>query len=757
MAKPVWTNQQIIGQLDSGYEWSGLSLTYGFPTSADWFPYAEKTGFSALTSTQRTAATLTVKLWDDLIASDFTLAADGAAANVKFMNTTTDIGYAHAYFPGGYTAAGSVWFNSQYGASSGTNNLMSPTVGAWGWTAFVHETGHALGLDHPGEYNGGSPTYANDALYAQDSQMYTLMSYFTASNTGADWVASDGRTYYAQTPMLHDIMAIQAMYGAETTTRTGNTVYGFNSTADAWVYDFTLNLHPVLCIWDSAGNDTLDLSGWTTSCVINLAPGSFSSCDAMTYNISIAYDCVVENGLGGGGADTITGNAVANNLYGLLGNDTLTGGGGNDVIDGGGGSDTVVYSGARANYLVAWNAATSTFTVTDLRAGTPDGADTVRGAEYFRFSDVTVTAADLASGAGTGGGSGTTGTAGADTLNGTAAADQMFGYGGNDVLNGNGGNDRLDGGTGSDTMRGGTGDDTYVVDSSGDVVVELAGQGVDLVQTTLASYTLGADVEKLTFTGSGNHYGSGNGLANVITGGAGGDSLYGQAGHDTLIGGGGNDRLDGGTGSDGMYGGAGNDTYIVDSTGDLTSESANEGYDQVLTSLAAFTLRANFESLTYTGSASFTGTGNDLANSISGRNGADVLSGCGGNDTLYGYGGNDVLVGGTGGDRLIGGGGADTFRFLSWSDSTFGGNADVVHDFSRAQGDRIDLSAIDARTTTGGNDAFTFIGAGAFSGAAGQLRYAGGTLSGDVDGNGVADFSITLSNAAALTAYDLVL
>lgn len=338
MAKTVFTDQQIITQLNSGYKWTGQSLTYGFPTSASWFPYAEKNGFTPMSSAQQAAATLAIQLWDDLIAPDFTLAATPTSANVKYMNTTTDIGYAHAYYPSG-SVGGSVWFNSSYGSNSGTNNLVNPVVGQWGFQTYIHETGHALGLDHPGAYNGGSPTYANDAEYAQDSLQYTIMSYFTASNTGADWVASDGKSYYAQTPMLDDIMVIQAMYGAETTTRTGDTVYGFNSNADRSVYNFATNKHPVLAIWDSGGIDTLDLSGFSTASVISLIPGTFSNCDAMTSNIAIARNCWIENATGGSGNDTITGNDLANKLIGNTGADTINGGLGNDILIGGAGAD----------------------------------------------------------------------------------------------------------------------------------------------------------------------------------------------------------------------------------------------------------------------------------------------------------------------------------------------------------------------------------------------------------------------------------
>src|SRR5829696_931020 len=375
MAKPVWTNQQIINQLESGLKWSGQSLTYGFPTTGGWFPYAEKTGASGLTASQKDAFTLAIRLWDDLISPDFSLAANGATANIKPMNTTTTIEYAHGYFPGNSVASGSLWFNPAYDASSGTNDLVTPKVGRWGFSTYLHELGHTLGLDHPGDYNGGSPTYANDALYVQDSEMYTLMSYFGASNTRADWVASDGRSYFAQTPMLHDIMAIQAIYGAETTTRTGDTTYGFNSNADVWVYNFSENTHPVLCIYDSGGLDTLDLSGWSYACTIDLTPGAYSSSDMMKYNLSISFGTWIENGIGGGGADSLTGNSGANSLSGLggadildggAGNDTLLGGdgsdqlrggAGNDKLYGGAGADQALFVGAYSTYGILWDEA----------------------------------------------------------------------------------------------------------------------------------------------------------------------------------------------------------------------------------------------------------------------------------------------------------------------------------------------------------------------------------------------------------------
>ncbi len=389
--------------MDSGAHWSGNSITYGFPTTASWFPYGEKTGFTPLSPIQQVTATLAIKLWDDLISPTVTRVANGVAADIKYSNTTTNIGYAQAYFPDSDAAGGSVWFNSNYGANSGTNNLVTPVAGQWGFQAYIHESGHAFGLDHPGTYNGGSPTYETNAAYMQDSQMYSLMSYFTADKTGADWYASDNRWYYPQTPMLHDVLAIQAMYGADTTTRSGNTTYGFNATYGInSLYDFTQNKHPVLCIYDGAGIDTLDFSGWNTASVINLAPGSFSNCDMMTFNVSIAYSAWIENAVGGGGADVITGNDLANVLRGMAGNDsisaglgndrieggdgndTLAGGAGDDILDGGAGTDLAVFSGLRAAYTVVYDTLLAKFTfassadVTPRTTSSPSSSRTAR-------------------------------------------------------------------------------------------------------------------------------------------------------------------------------------------------------------------------------------------------------------------------------------------------------------------------------------------------------------------------------------------
>ena len=276
----------------------------------------------------------------------------------------------------------------------------------------------------------------------------------------------------------------------------------------------------------------------------------------------------------------------------------------------------------------------------------------------------------------------------------------------NVVETGTAGNDVLAGGAGGDRLTGGLGNDTYTVNNAADIVVELASQGADHVKASIATYTLAANVENLTYVGAGNFAGTGNTLNNVITGGAGHDTLrsgggndtiYGSAGNDTVYGEGGidlvyggegtdkifggasndrlsgdagddwllgednrdylygwtgNDLLDGGADNDQMVGCAGNDTYIVNSIGDLVTEKANEGIDTVQSSVTC-TLAANVENLTLTGAAAINGTGNTVNNTIVGNGAANTLGGGSGNDTLSGGGGNDMLTGGQGADTYV--------------------------------------------------------------------------------------------------------
>ena len=257
----------------------------------------------------------------------------------------------------------------------------------------LHEIGHALGLSHPGSYNGGSPTYANNAEYAQDTHQWTVMSYFNASYTGADWNGGSG-WQYAQTPMVHDVLTLQAIYGADTNTRADNTTYGFNSNAGHSVFNFAQNQSPVLTIYDAGGLDTLDLSGFSQRAVINLQPGTYSSAggttSSMTYNIGIASNTWIENAIGGSGNDTIYGNDLANIINGLAGDDHLYDSVGNDQYHGGSGTDWVYFAGAFSDYTL--------FPFANYVQIVGTYIDTVSNSvDWFSFDDLNISYSDILS------------------------------------------------------------------------------------------------------------------------------------------------------------------------------------------------------------------------------------------------------------------------------------------------------------------------------------------------------------------------
>jgi Ca2+-binding RTX toxin-like protein len=265
-------------------------------------------------------------------------------------------------------------------------------------------------------------------------------------------------------------------------------------------------------------------------------------------------------------------------------------------------------------------------------------------------------------------------TAGADVGTSDAASDLLNGLGGNDVLVGGGGNDVLIGGTGNDTMSGGTGNDTFFVDSTGDKVIENAGEGIDTVSSSV-SYTLTNNVENLFLTGTA-YYGYGNALNNRITGNSSSNYLWGAAGNDTISGGAGNDTISGGTGNDSMSGGLGDDLYYVDSTGDIVTENAGEGTDTIYSSVSRI-LSSNVENLVLTGTAYY-GYGNALNNTITGNASSNYLWGAAGNDTLFGGGGNDTLSGGTDADSLLGGVGNDLYYIDNTGDKVVENAAEGV-------------------------------------------------------------------------------
>ncbi|MHA4866224.1 calcium-binding protein [Duganella sp. PWIR1] len=418
------------------------------------------------------------------------------------------------------------------------------------------------------------------------------------------------------------------------------------------------------------GSDTIDYHASAGAVSVNLATGVVTN-DGMGGNDKLIG---IEIAIGSSFGDTLTGSAGADILDGWLGNDTLDGGAGADILLGGAGNNSIV-GGAGADTLISAGGkdlldggldsdiAVVSLPFDSYTVTRPNATDTVLTYKFDANNVITLRGIENVI---FGGYNGTTMTLAEVQANIPSAFD--------DNLVGDSGANTLNGGLGNDRMEGKGGDDTYVVNAAGDNVIEAEDEGTDSVTvdfTAAGTYVMSANVENATIVGTlavsvtGNAMDNiltGNSAANKIDGGAGNDSISGGLGNDTITGGVGNDTIDGGAGSDSMAGGDGNDIYTVDVATDVVTEAAGgaSGIDVVKTALASYTLGANVETLQYTGTTGFAGTGNVLDNLILGGVGNDVLKGLAGNDTLMGGAGNDSLDGGEGNDSFSGGTGVDT-------------------------------------------------------------------------------------------------
>ena len=451
--------------------WSAGQFTFSIPAAgASWPSYASNEEpydphFAGLTTAQAQVFRAALAAWDSLIAPNFTETNDVAnPGNIRvafsgYSDLQDDWGYTYAppirgASPQGYQ--GDIWINADYVTSDFY-------AGSYDYESLLHELGHALGLKHSFE----APVIPT----AYDSTRYTVMSYTEPQDsvavsflpTADGGVGSAFTSVLASTPMVLDVQAIQDRYGADLTTAAGDTTYRF-TTAKPFLYT----------LYDAGGNDTLDLSAMGRGSIIDLEPGSYSSVGYLSAasqqaaatafygpyyadfiasvftdlgtqvytwadNFGIAFSTVVENVVGSASDDVLLGNQVANHISGGGGDDVLGGGPGDDVLDGGAGMDIAVYTSVSTDY--SWTQTATGWTVRDLRAGAPEGVDTLTGVEQLKFTDRTVTLASDA----------LIGTANADTLTGGPGADVIYGLDGDDQLTGGGGDDRIDGETGVDT------------------------------------------------------------------------------------------------------------------------------------------------------------------------------------------------------------------------------------------------------------------------------------------------------------------
>ncbi|MDD5287048.1 MAG: Ig-like domain-containing protein [Desulfuromonadaceae bacterium] len=430
----VQSSSQIIDALIEGDKWggvtgAGVTLTYSFPwTSSGTATFSGPNGIGnysslneqdaashyGLNSTEQAAARSAMQSWANVANIQFSEIADTASnvgdirfawTSVTYLTSSNEQAWGWANYPSNYyPSGGDVWIST---LSSGETDA-DWSVGSFNFNALIHELGHALGLKHSFE---GSPVLPID----QESRQYSVMSYTDHphsrfvrvthyANGSSSWSSFDVQP---DTPMLYDIEAIQYIYGANLSYRTGNDLYTFDPATPFF-----------RTIWDAGGTDTISVSNFTKGCIIDLQQGHFSKITiesdsssginwstpppTPTYdgsdNLAIAFGSVVENAIGGSGNDSLIGNDGINSLDGGGGNDTLTGGAGNDTMTGGAGNDTLtggagsgdtaIYSGNFADYTVIYSASTDSFSITD-KTGARDSTDSLTGVEMFQFADTT--------------------------------------------------------------------------------------------------------------------------------------------------------------------------------------------------------------------------------------------------------------------------------------------------------------------------------------------------------------------------------
>jgi serralysin len=720
---PSKTRAEAAQQITlNNLKWGGAlgtaaTVTYAFrSTYDDSLATYKNANFSRFSAAQIDQVIASMQSWSDVANIIFIRQGNGNSGDAAYSNDATILfsnytdssqsdtaGYNIQSFSNDYSSeSGDIWINL-YSQNSNTIKYGSGDA-----RTITHEIGHAIGLEHPGKYNatqGVKITYEKNAEYIEDSVQYTIMSYFGASLTGAT------HGIFAAAPLVDDIGAAQRLYGANMTTRTGNTTYGFKSTAERdWFScrnsDGTLR-SVVFAVWDAGGIDTFDFSEYGNDQIINLQQGNFSNVGGSVGNVAIALNTDIENAFSGSGNDKLEGNSLNNRLSGGAGNDILWGGAGDDYLDGGTGLDT-------ASYIGASSAITVSLAVASAQNTGGAGADTLVSVENLIGSSFNDTL---------------TGNAGSNQLDGGDGNDRIDGGAGDDIISAGLGDDYADGGTGSDTLsfqsstsgvraflyygdvwNTGEGNDQFrnfenaigssysdtiyanlsggTIDGAGgddflglkiassNLTVLNGGSGSD---TAVFDYAITADlrlsvtqysgVSAFQFASIENLTGSdfndtliGNALNNTLRGGAGNDTLTGNEGNDTLNGGAGNDRLDGGLGLD------------VASYADLTTTlyvDFTEFSGTLSTALGTDTL-ISIEGI-------IGGSGDDVLKGDAGANrfesgaGQDFLDGRGGDDTLIAGAGNDGLTGGDGNDTLYGGDDDDAVLGDAGDDLLYGG------------------------------------------------------------------------------------
>ena len=570
---------------------------------------------AGLTAAAQQLATWAMDAWEMVANLDFQIVTTG-----EMITMDDELSGAFAYAPNSGSSSG-----VELNVSQSWLSTYGTSIDTYSFQTYLHEIGHAIGLGHQGDYNGGA-NYGTDANFANDSWQVSVMSYFSQTeNTSI--TASYG---YTATPMMADILAIQNLYGTpgSNSVTAGDSTYGLGTQLGNYldyVFDWLAGggtsaqmtgNQMVFTLYDQGGTDTVDLSFASDAVRLDLRSESFSDFGNLIGVMGIARDTIIENAMLGSGDDRVTGNEAANTIDLGIGNDSIDAGSGDDRITGGIGFDTVE-GGIGNDSLFGGNGADS------LSGG--DGDDLIEGGDgYDQINGGAGNDRILAGSTADRvyGGDGNDWISGGSNLG--LTVDGLWGEGGDDTIVGDGGFDLLDGGDGNDLMDGGHQADNLYGRAGNDTMY--GDLGLDRL--------FGGDGDDVGFGGEGD---------DGLFGEAGNDSLYGDAGNDRFFGGSGNDLIEGGAGNDTINGGSGFDTIDGGSGDDIIFGRFNadtfvfadgHGNDTV----GDFNALNDFERIDLSGVSAISGLADLMLGSATAgaatQTGADVLIDTGNNSSI---------------------------------------------------------------------------------------------------------------------------